>query len=76
MPATGYTIASVGEKGSREVRSTSPGTIVVGDFPKVTIEAIVKDDAMATNRVQSVVKKFVDDYFGITFVGEVEILKD
>ena len=73
--ATGYTITSVGGKGSRDVRSVSPSTNVVGDFSKVKIEVIVKDDALATHIVQSVVGKFFDNYSGIAFVEEVEILR-
>ncbi|MFK8139008.1 MAG: hypothetical protein AB8E15_11655 [Bdellovibrionales bacterium] len=73
--ASGYTIASVGGKGSRNVRTESDGASVVGGFSNVKIEAIVKDNSVATPLVEAINERFFKNYSGIAFIEDVEILR-
>ncbi|MCD8509523.1 MAG: hypothetical protein LRY73_06315 [Bacillus sp. (in: Bacteria)] len=73
--ATGYTIVAAGGKGSRNVRSTSDRALVIEDFANVKIEVIVKYKTMAETIMEQVAAKYFENYSGITYVEEVEILR-
>ena len=73
--ATGYTIVAAGGKGSRNVRSTSDRASVIEDFANVKIEVIVNDKAMAETIMNRVADKYFENYPGITYVEDVEILR-
>lgn len=73
--ATGYTLVKAGGKGSRNVRATSDYVSVIEDFANVKIEVIVNDKAMAESIVDQVTEKFFDNYSGITYLENVEILR-
>lgn len=73
--ATGYTIVAAGGKGSRNVRSMSEGALVVNDFANVKIEVIVKDKAMAEKIMDKIVETYFQNYSGITYIEDVEILR-
>lgn len=73
--ATGYTTMAAGGKGSRNVRSTSDRASVIDDFANVKIEVIVNDKTMAEKIMNQVAEKYFEDYPGITYVGNVEILR-
>ncbi|MDQ0257821.1 nitrogen regulatory protein PII [Evansella vedderi] len=73
--ATGYTIVAAGGKGSRNVRSTSDRALVIEDFANVKIEVIVKYKTMAKNIMEQVAGKYFENYSGITYVEDVEILR-
>ncbi|MCH2037779.1 MAG: hypothetical protein MK137_04215 [Rickettsiales bacterium] len=73
--ATGYTIVRAGGKGSRNVRATSDCASVIEDFANVKIEVIVNDKAMAETIVDQVTEKYFDNYSGITYLENVEILR-
>ncbi|UOE93854.1 hypothetical protein [Alkalihalobacillus sp. LMS39] len=72
---TGYTIVAAGGKGSRNVRSTSDRALVIEDFANVKIEVIVKSIAMAETIMEQVNAKYFQNYSGITYVEDVEILR-
>ncbi|WP_078554445.1 P-II family nitrogen regulator [Bacillus alkalicellulosilyticus] len=73
--ARGYTIVAAGGKGSRNVRSTSDRASVIEDFANVKIEVIVKEKTMAETIMNQVAAKYFENYSGITYVEEVEILR-
>ncbi|QOY36468.1 P-II family nitrogen regulator [Anaerobacillus isosaccharinicus] len=73
--ATGYTIVAAGGKGSRNVRSTSDRALVIDDFANVKIEVIVKHKTMAETIMVQVAAKYFENYSGITYVEDVEILR-
>ena len=73
--ATGYTIVTAGGKGSRNVRSTSDRASVIDDFANVKLEVIVNDQNMAQKIVDAVADKYFENYPGITYVEDVEILR-
>ncbi len=73
--ATGYTIVDAGGKGSRNIRSTSDRASVVSDFANVKIEVIVKDRTMAEAIMDRVAGKYFQNYSGITYLEDVEILR-
>ncbi|MFN7250099.1 MAG: P-II family nitrogen regulator [Anaerobacillus sp.] len=72
---SGYTIVAAGGKGSRNVRSTSDRALVIEDFANVKIEVIVKDKTMAETIMVQVAGKYFENYSGITYVEDVEILR-
>ncbi|MCE8007235.1 hypothetical protein [Aestuariivita sp.] len=72
--ATGYTHVSAGGKGSRGKRSSNrPG--VSGISANVKIEVIVGSLEMAEAIADAVAGAFFDNYSGITYVEEVQILR-
>ncbi len=73
--ATGYTIVAAGGKGSRNVRSISDRASVIEDFANVKIEVIVNDKHMAETIMNRVADKYFENYPGITYVEDVEILR-
>jgi nitrogen regulatory protein PII len=73
--ATGYTTMLAGGKGSRNVRSTSELASVIDDFTNVKVEVIVNDKAMAQNIMDKVASKYFENYPGITYVENIEILR-
>ncbi len=73
--ATGYTIVAAGGKGSRNLRSTSDRASVIEDFANVKIEVIVNDKAMAETIMNRVADEYFENYPGITYVEDVEILR-
>ena len=72
---TGYTVVAAGGKGSRNVRSTSERALVIEDFANVKIEVIVKSKTMAETIMNQVAAKYFENYSGITYVEDVEILR-
>lgn len=73
--AAGYTVTSVGGKGSRDLRPTSDRATVVQDFSNIKFEAIVQDEAMATKIIEDVVNQYLKNYSGIAFVENVEVVR-
>ena len=72
--ARGYTITPAGGKGSRGVRSTQRAT-VVDEFGNVKIEVITGDRDIANRISDEIAETFFDNYSGITYLEEVEILR-
>ena len=73
--ATGYTIVAAGGKGSRGKRSTPERSAVIDDFANVKIEVIVKDKPVAEDITDALLRDFFNNYSGITYIEEVEILR-
>lgn len=73
--ATGYTVVAAGGKGSRNVRSTSDRASVIDDFANIKIEVIVTDKVIAEKIMTQVALKFFENYSGITYVEDVEVLR-
>lgn len=73
--ATGYTIVAAGGKGSRNMRSTSERAAVIDDFANIKIEVIVNDKAMAETIMNRVVEEYFENYSGITYIEDVQILR-
>lgn len=72
--ARGYTITPAGGKGSRGVRSTNRA-VVVDELSNVKIEVIINSREAANRIADEVAETFFDNYSGITYLEEVEILR-
>ncbi|NBB92604.1 MAG: hypothetical protein GVY32_05480 [Gammaproteobacteria bacterium] len=72
--ATGYTITPAGGMGSRGVRSTNRAA-VIDEFSNVKIEVITGDKQAANRIADEVAEQFFENYSGITYLEEVEILR-
>lgn len=70
----GYTITPAGGKGSRGVRSTSRAN-VVDEFSNVKIEVITAGLEAASRIADQVAEQFFDNYSGITYLEDVQILR-
>ncbi len=72
--ASGYTVVRAGGKGSRGVRPSS-GPAVVDAFSNVKIEVITASREMAERIADDVAAAYFENYSGITYIEEVEILR-
>lgn len=72
--ARGYTITPAGGKGSRGVRSTNRA-VVIDELGNVKIEVIVGSKDIANRIADEVAESFFDNYSGITYLEEVEVLR-
>jgi nitrogen regulatory protein PII len=72
--AKGYTVVAAGGKGSRGVRPANRAA-VVDEFSNVKIEVITGDREAANRIADEVAERFFDNYSGITYLEEVEILR-
>lgn len=72
--ATGYTITNASGKGSRGKRSDERSGLM-DTYVNVKIEAIVKDTATADAIAGAVADKYFQNYSGITYAEDVEILR-
>lgn len=71
--ATGYTVTAAEGKGSRNTRS--PGHPSVSDtFEKIKLEVITLDDRVARRIADDVAANFFDNFSGIIFIDQVEVL--
>ncbi len=71
--ATGYTVVAAGGKGSRNVRSSGQPA-VMDSFTNIKIEVLVADRAVALGISDEIAGRFFDNYSGITYVSEAEVL--
>ncbi|NJL97358.1 MAG: hypothetical protein HC818_04075 [Synechococcaceae cyanobacterium RM1_1_27] len=71
--ATGYTVVSAGGKGSRNVRSSGQPNISE-TFSNIKIEVLTPSREMALKISDTVAAQFFDDYSGIAYLCNVEIL--
>ncbi len=74
MGATGYTHTTAGGKGSRGIRSQDRAAIS-GVMTNVKIETIVADRETAESISDAVAARFFEDYSGITYIEQVEIVR-
>jgi len=72
--ARGYTVTPAGGKGSRNMRSTSRAN-VVDELSNIKIEVITGSLQTANRIADEVAEKFFDNYSGITYLEEVQILR-
>lgn len=71
--ATGYTVVAAGGKGSRNVRS--PGQPNVSDtYSNIKIEVLTANRDTALKISDEVAVKFFDDYSGIAYLCDAEVL--
>ena len=71
--ATGYTVIAAGGKGSRNVRSS--GQPSVGDnYSNIKIEILTPTREMAQQISDEVADKFFEDYSGIAYLCDAEVL--
>lgn len=71
--ATGYTVVAAGGKGSRNVRSS--GQPAVSDtYSNIKIEVLTANRDMALKISDEVAAKFFDDYSGIAYLCDAEVL--
>ena len=71
--ATGYTVVAAGGQGSRNVRSSGQPT--VGDsYSNIKIEVLTANRDLALKISDEVAAQFFEDYSGITYLCEAEVL--
>ncbi|MFE4105843.1 P-II family nitrogen regulator [Almyronema epifaneia] len=71
--ATGYTVLETGGKGSRNVRSS--GQPSVSDTnSNIKFEVLTEDKDMALRISDRVALEFFDDYSGIAYICDAEVL--
>jgi nitrogen regulatory protein PII len=71
--ATGYTVVDAGGKGSRNVRSSGQPT-VSDTYANIKIEVLTEDRDMAMRISDEVAGQFFDDYSGLAYICEAEVL--
>ncbi|MGQ9836974.1 MAG: P-II family nitrogen regulator [Cyanobacteriota bacterium] len=71
--ATGYTVVSAGGKGSRNIRPSGEPNLSEA-FSNIKIEVVTPSREMALQIADTVAVRFFDDYSGIAYVCDVEIL--
>lgn len=72
--ASGYTVVAAGGKGSRGVRS-SDRPAVVDAFSNMKVEVITASREMADRIADEVAARYFENYSGITYLEEVEVLR-
>lgn len=72
--ATGYTVLNGSGKGAHGVR-TRDRPSVIADFALVRIEVIVGERAIAERIAEEVSEGFFQNYSGIIYLDEVEVLR-
>lgn len=71
--ATGYTVVAAGGEGSRNVRSS--GRPSVSDIDSnIKIEVLTPNRDLALKISDTVATQFFEDYSGITYIHEAEVL--
>lgn len=71
--ASGYTVMAAGGKGSRNIRSTGHPN-VSETFPNVQIEVLTANREMAVKIADEVAAQFFDNYSGIAYLCDAEVL--
>jgi len=72
--ASGYTVSSTGGKGDRGIRSAERGG-VNDSYANVKFEIITASEETATTIATEVADKFFNNYSGITYLENVEIVR-
>ena len=71
---TGYTITAAEGKGSRNIRSRSR-PVIIDALSNIKFEVITGDEKTAQKIADAVAETYFDDYSGITYMENVEILR-
>jgi len=71
--ASGYTVMAAGGKGSRNTRSS--GQPAISDtFSNIKFEVITASEDVAQAIADQVAKRYFDNFSGITYLDEIEVL--
>jgi nitrogen regulatory protein PII len=71
--ATGYTVVETGGKGSRNVRSSGQPN-VSDTHGNIKFEVLTSNRDMAENIADQIAMKFFNDYAGIAYICDAEVL--
>ena len=71
--ATGFTVVDAGGKGSRNVRSSGQPT-VSENFSNIKLEVLTRNRDIALKISDEVAAQFFDDYSGIAYLCDAEVL--
>ncbi len=71
--ASGYTVVDAGGKGSRNVRSSGQPT-VSNTYSNIKIEVLARNRDIALKISDEVAAQFFDDYSGIAYICNAEVL--
>ena len=71
--ATGYTVVDAGGKGSRNMRSSGQPT-VSENFSNIKFEVLTRNRDLAVKISDKVAAQFFDDYSGIAYLCNAEVL--
>ncbi len=71
--ATGYTVVEAGGKGSRNVRSSGQPS-VSENYSNIKLEVLTRNRDMAMKISDEVAAQFFDDYSGIAYICDAEVL--
>ncbi|WP_416668675.1 P-II family nitrogen regulator [Egbenema bharatensis] len=71
--ATGYTVVETGGKGSRNVRSSGQPN-VSDTHGNIKFEVLTPNRDMAENIADQIAMKFFNDYAGIAYICDAEVL--
>ncbi|MDJ0898971.1 MAG: hypothetical protein QNJ55_09170 [Xenococcus sp. MO_188.B8] len=71
--ANGYTVVDAGGKGSRNVRSSGQ-PIVSDNYSNIKFEVLTRNRDMAVKISDEVAAQFFDDYSGIAYLCDAEVL--
>lgn len=71
--AAGYTVMEAGGKGSRNVRSSGQPS-VSDTYSNIKIEVLTSNRDVALKISDEVAARFFDDYSGITYICDAEVL--
>ena len=71
--AAGYTVTAAGGKGSRNVRSSGQPSSS-DDYSNIKIEVLTANREMALKISDEIAAQFFDNYSGITYLCEAEVL--
>lgn len=72
--ATGYTVVPAGGKGSRNVRSAGQPSVSSTAYNDIKIEVLTENREMALKISDQVALEFFEDYAGIAYLCEAEVL--
>ncbi|MGB2925836.1 MAG: hypothetical protein WBB82_11100 [Limnothrix sp.] len=72
--ATGYTVVAAGGKGSRNVRSSGQPSVSGTAFTDIKIEVLTDSRDMALKISDEVALNFFEDYAGIAYLCDAEVL--
>jgi len=71
--ATGYTVMGAAGKGSRNTRSSGQPSIS-DTFTNIKLEVITASETVAQDIADQVAKRYFDNFSGIAYLDEVEVL--
>jgi len=71
--ASGYTVVDAGGQGSRNVRSSGQPT-VSDTYSNIKLEVLTRNRDIAVKISDEVAAQFFDDYSGIAYICEAEVL--